>query len=82
MLRMGILISHVPFKSFPTPDFRGAPVLTMNLQIEDGLDFVAAWAPPQFDTSNRPSLSTKLELEPDTAFSENFVRTAKWYVTV
>ena len=50
--------------------------------VEDGLDFVAAWSPPQFDISGRPSLSTKLELEPDPTFSQNFVRAAKWYVNV
>jgi hypothetical protein len=38
------------------------------------------WHPPQFNTSEPPSLAAKLELEQDPSFSENFVRTIKWYV--
>lgn len=46
------------------------------------MDSVAesSWAPTQFYTSKRPSLATRLDLEPDPSFPENFVRTAKWYV--
>lgn len=44
------------------------------------MDSVAesSWAPTQFYTSKRPSLATRLDLEPDPSFPENFVRTAKW----
>jgi telomerase Cajal body protein 1 len=50
--------------------------------IEDGMDVIveSSWSPPQFNTSERPSLANRLELEPDPNFAENFIRTAKWYV--
>lgn len=40
------------------------------------------WTPPEFNTSERPSLEATLGLESDPGFPENFVRAVKWYVDI
>jgi hypothetical protein len=46
---------------------------------ETGLIAEYSWSPPQFNT-NRPSLETSLEFQPDPEFPENFARVIEWYV--